>query len=120
MAESDASSWAGPLQGVRVLDFTRVLAGPSAALALADLGAEAGKIEPPGAGDETRPFPPFRDGESHYFLSVNRGKKSIVVDLKSEAGVALAKQLAAKCDVLIENYRPGVMDRLGLSYEALS
>ena len=120
MAESDASSWAGPLRGVRVLDFTRVLAGPSASLALADLGAEVLKVEPPGSGDETRTFPPFREGESHYFLSVNRGKKSIVVDLKTEAGLALAKDLAAKCDILIENYRPGVMDRLGLGYEALS
>jgi crotonobetainyl-CoA:carnitine CoA-transferase CaiB-like acyl-CoA transferase len=113
-------SWAGPLQGIRVLDFTRVLAGPAASLALGDLGAEVLKIEPPGTGDETRSFPPFRAGESHYFLSVNRGKKSIVVDLKTAAGVALAKDLAAKCDVLIENYRPGVMDRLGLGYEALS
>lgn len=120
MSDSATPNWAGPLQGVRVLDFTRVLAGPSAALALADLGAEVLKIEPPGAGDETRTFPPFRDGESHYFLSVNRGKKSIVIDLKTEAGVALAKDLAAKCDILIENYRPGVMDRLGLGYEALS
>jgi crotonobetainyl-CoA:carnitine CoA-transferase CaiB-like acyl-CoA transferase len=120
MEESDRSTWAGPLQGVRVLDFTRVLAGPAASLALADLGAEVVKIEPPGTGDETRSFPPFRDGESHYFLSVNRGKKSIVVDLKTEAGVALARDLATKCDVLIENYRPGVMDRLGLGYEALS
>src|SRR3546814_15488497 len=76
----------GPLQGVRVLDFTRVLAGPAASLALADLGAEVLKIEPPGSGDDTRTFPPFRDGESHYFLSGNRGKKSIVIDLKSEAG----------------------------------
>jgi len=114
------SDWAGPLQGIRVLDFTRVLAGPAAALALADLGAEVLKIEPPGSGDETRSFPPFRDGESHYFLSVNRGKKSIVVDLKTEAGLALARDLAAKSDVLIENYRPGVMDRLGLGYEALA
>jgi len=113
-------SWAGPLQGIRVLDFTRVLAGPAASLALADLGAEVLKIEPPGTGDETRSFPPFRAGESHYFLSVNRGKKSIVVDLKTAAGVALAKDLAAKCDVLVENYRPGVMDRLGLGYEVLS
>jgi crotonobetainyl-CoA:carnitine CoA-transferase CaiB-like acyl-CoA transferase len=108
------------LRGIRVLDFTRVLAGPAAALALADLGAEVLKIEPPGTGDETRAFPPFRAGESHYFLSVNRGKKSIVVDLKSAAGVALAKDLAAKCDILVENYRPGVMDRLGLGYEALA
>jgi len=113
-------SWAGPLQGIRVLDFTRVLAGPAASLALADLGAEVIKIEPPGTGDETRSFPPFRAGESHYFLSINRGKKSIVVDLKTAAGVALVKDLAAKCDVLIENYRPGVMDRLGLGYEPLS
>ncbi len=120
MHETVASSWAGPLQGIRVLDFTRVLAGPAASLALADLGAEVLKIEPPGTGDETRSFPPFREGESHYFLSVNRGKKSIVVDLKTAAGVALVKELAARCDVLIENYRPGVMDRLGLGYETLS
>ena len=113
-------SWAGPLQGIRVLDFTRVLAGPSAALALADLGAEVLKVEPPGTGDETRTFPPFRNDVSHYFLSINRGKKSIVVDLKTEAGVELVTDLAAKCDILIENYRPGVMDRLGLGYAALS
>ncbi len=112
--------WAGPLAGVRVLDFTRVLAGPAAALALADLGAEVWKLEPPGTGDDTRLFPPFREGESHYFLAINRGKKSIVVDLKTPEGVALVRDLAAKCDVLIENYRPGVMDRLGLGYEVLS
>jgi crotonobetainyl-CoA:carnitine CoA-transferase CaiB-like acyl-CoA transferase len=120
MHKEVAPGWAGPLQGVRVLDFTRVLAGPAASLALADLGAEVLKIEPPGTGDETRSFPPFRAGESHYFLSVNRGKKSIVVNLKTAAGVALVKDLAAKCDILIENYRPGVMDRLGLGYEVLS
>ena len=115
-----AASWAGPLAGVRVLDFTRVLAGPAASLALADLGAEVIKIEPPGTGDETRGFPPMRDGESHYFLAINRGKKSIVVDLKAPEGLALVKDLAAKCDVVLENYRPGVMERLGLSYEDLS
>jgi crotonobetainyl-CoA:carnitine CoA-transferase CaiB-like acyl-CoA transferase len=120
MTDSANSTWPGPLAGVRVLDFTRVLAGPAASLALADMGAEVIKIEPPGTGDETRTFPPIRDGESHYFLSVNRGKKSIVVDLKSEAGVALVKDLAGKCDVVVENYRPGVMDRLGLGYEALA
>lgn len=118
--ESDAPSWPGPLAGIRVLDFTRVLAGPAASLALADLGAEVFKIEPPGTGDETRSFPPFRDGESHYYLGNNRGKKSIVIDLKSDAGVALARDLAAKCDIVLENYRPGVMDRLGLGYDALS
>ncbi len=115
-----APSWSGPLQGIRVLDFTRVLAGPSASLALADLGAEVLKVEPPGTGDETRLFPPLRENESHYFLSVNRGKKSIVVDLKNDAGVALVKALAPKCDILIENYLPGVMDRLGVGYETLS
>jgi crotonobetainyl-CoA:carnitine CoA-transferase CaiB-like acyl-CoA transferase len=120
MLESDASAWTGPLAGVRVLDFTRVLAGPAASLALADLGAEVLKVEPPITGDETRTFPPIRDGESHYFLGNNRGKKSIVIDLKSPDGVALARDLAARCDILIENYRPGVMDRLGLGYEALS
>ena len=119
-AALESPSWAGPLAGVRVLDLTRVLAGPAASLALADLGAEVFKIEPPGSGDETRAFPPHRDGESHYFLSVNRGKKSLVVDLKTPAGVALVKDLAAKCDILVENYRPGVMDRLGVGYATLS
>lgn len=119
MTDSSDTPWKGPLAGVRVLDFTRVLAGPAASLALADLGAEVFKIEPPGTGDETRTFPPTRDGESHYYLAINRGKRSIVVDLKSEEGIALVKDLAAKCDVLVENYRPGVMDRLGLGYEAM-
>jgi crotonobetainyl-CoA:carnitine CoA-transferase CaiB-like acyl-CoA transferase len=120
MQPAEPSSWAGPLQGIRVLDFTRVLAGPAASVALADLGAEVLKVEPPDTGDETRLFPPFRDNVSHYFLSVNRGKKSIVVDLKTDTGVALVRDLASKCDILIENYRPGVMDRLGLGYAALS
>jgi crotonobetainyl-CoA:carnitine CoA-transferase CaiB-like acyl-CoA transferase len=119
MSEPAASTWAGPLAGVRVIDFTRVLAGPAASLALADMGAEVFKIEPPGTGDETRSFPPTRDGESHYYLAVNRGKKSIVVDLKSAEGLALIKDLAARCDVLVENYRPGVMERLGLGWEEL-
>jgi crotonobetainyl-CoA:carnitine CoA-transferase CaiB-like acyl-CoA transferase len=86
---------------------------------LADLGAEVIKVEPPD-GDDTRHFPPLRDGESHYFLSVNRSKKSIVVDLKTPEGVALVRELAAASDVLIENYRPGVMERLGLGYELLA
>jgi crotonobetainyl-CoA:carnitine CoA-transferase CaiB-like acyl-CoA transferase len=120
MTEPAPSPWAGPLGGIRVLDFTRVLSGPAASLALADLGAEVIKVEPPGAGDETRTFPPMRDGESHYFLSINRGKKSIVLDLKSAEGVQIAKDLVAKSDIVIENFRPGVMDRLGLGYEELS
>ena len=120
MQDEETASWEGPLAGIRVLDFTRVLAGPAASLALADLGAEIIKVEPPGTGDETRTFPPIRDGESHYFLGNNRGKKSIVIDLKTEQGVKLARDLAARCDVLVENYRPGVMDRLGLGYDTLS
>ncbi len=119
MSDNDTPNWAGPLADIRVLDFTRVLAGPAASLALADLGAEVLKVEPPGSGDETRTFPPFREGESHYFLAVNRGKKSIVIDLKSEAGAQLARDLASKSDIVIENYRPGVMDKLGLGYETL-
>ena len=98
------TAWAGPLAGVRVLDFTRVLAGPAASLALADLGAEVIKVEPPGSGDDTRTFPPIRDGESHYFLSVNRGKKSIVIDLKATDGLQLAKGLALEPDRL-EHHR---------------
>ena len=120
MDNAVSPEWAGPLSGVRVLDFSRVLAGPAASLALADLGAEIIKVEPPGSGDDTRTFPPFSDGHSVYFLGINRGKKSIVIDLKSADGVALARDLAAKCDILIENYRPGVMDRLGLGYDTLS
>lgn len=119
MTVRETAGWSGPLAGVRVIDFTRVLAGPAASLALADLGAEVFKIEPPGTGDETRSFPPIRDGESHYYLAVNRGKKSIVVDLKTPEGLALVKDLAARCDVLVENYRPGVMERLGLGWEEL-
>ncbi len=120
MVDTSVPTYAGPLSGIRVLDFTRVLSGPAASLALADLGAEVLKIESPGTGDETRTFPPMRDGESHYFLSINRGKKSIVIDLKSDAGIALAKDLASRSDIVIENFRPGVMDRLGLGYETLS
>ncbi|MDG0980428.1 MAG: CoA transferase [Halieaceae bacterium] len=116
----EAAHWRGPLSGVRVLDLTRVLAGPAASLALADLGAEVIKVEAPGGGDETRSFPPHKDGESHYFLSINRGKKSIVVDLKSEKGVALLKSLVKESDILLENFRPGVMDKLGLGYSVLS
>jgi crotonobetainyl-CoA:carnitine CoA-transferase CaiB-like acyl-CoA transferase len=103
-----------------VLDFSRVLAGPAASMALADLGAEIIKVEPPGIGDDTRGFPPFSDGHSVYFLGINRGKKSIVIDLKSVDGITLARDLATKCDILIENYRPSVMDNLGLGYNALS
>lgn len=107
-----------PLEGVRVLDFSRVLAGPYCTALMADLGAEVIKVEPP-AGDDYRRIGPFRDGESLLFQSVNRGKKSIVLDLKSEDGAAAARALATECDVLVENFRPGVMDRFGLGADTL-
>jgi crotonobetainyl-CoA:carnitine CoA-transferase CaiB-like acyl-CoA transferase len=114
-----------PLDGLRVLDLSRALAGPYATMTLADLGADVIKIESPGGGDDTRSWgPPFVTGssgvqESTYFLSANRGKKSLAADLKSEAGIELILELARTADVLVENFRPGVMDRLGLSSQRL-
>lgn len=107
-----------PLAGLRVLDLTRVLAGPFATALLADLGAEIIKLEPP-SGDDYRHIGPFRDGESALFALTNRGKKSVVVDLKSPDGQALARQIAATCDVVVENFRPGVAARLGLGADSL-
>jgi crotonobetainyl-CoA:carnitine CoA-transferase CaiB-like acyl-CoA transferase len=110
----------GALAGIRVLDLTRVLAGPYCTMFLGDLGAEVVKVEQPGVGDDTRGWgPPFAGGESAYFLCTNRNKKSLTVDLKSADGIALIKQLAGQADVLIENFRPGAMDRLGLGEKAL-
>ncbi|MBM3277562.1 MAG: CoA transferase [Candidatus Handelsmanbacteria bacterium] len=109
----------GLLDGVRVLDFTRVLAGPYAAMVLADLGAQVIKVELPSAGDEARGFGPFQQGESAYFTSVNRGKKSLTLDLRTPRGQELARHLAGKCQVLIENFRPGSMARFGLGWEEL-
>ena len=117
---AEESSWAGPLAGLRVIDLTRVLAGPFCTQSLGDLGAEVLKIEPPGGGDETRRFPPFIGGESHYFLGINRNKKGLVIDLQKPAGAEILRRLVAKSDILVENYRPGVMDRLGLGYDALA
>jgi crotonobetainyl-CoA:carnitine CoA-transferase CaiB-like acyl-CoA transferase len=119
-ATEHGGSWDGPLAGIKVIDLTRVLAGPFATQSLGDLGAEVLQIEPPGNGDETRHFPPFIDGESHYFLGVNRNKKSLVVDLQQEAGKEILRRLVARADILVENYRPGVMERLGLGYKALA
>ena len=116
-----SDEWQGPLEGVTVVDFTRVLAGPFSTQILADLGAEIIKIEAIDGGDLTRGFPPFRNDESHYFVSINHDKKSIAVDLRHTEGLKIVKRLIAeKADVVIENFRPGVMDRLGLSYAALS
>jgi crotonobetainyl-CoA:carnitine CoA-transferase CaiB-like acyl-CoA transferase len=120
LTDSEHGDWAGPLDGIKVIDLTRVLAGPFATQSLGDLGAEILKIEPPGRGDETRHFPPFLGGESHYFLGVNRNKKSLVIDLQREEGKEILRRLVATADILVENYRPGVMDRLGLGYAALA
>jgi crotonobetainyl-CoA:carnitine CoA-transferase CaiB-like acyl-CoA transferase len=110
----------GALAGIRVLDLTRVLAGPYCTMFLGDLGAEVVKVEQPVVGDDTRGWgPPFAGGESAYFLCVNRNKKSLTVDLKSPEGVALIRRLAEHADVLIENFRPGAMDRLGLGEKEL-
>ncbi|MFH2110617.1 MAG: CaiB/BaiF CoA-transferase family protein [Candidatus Bathyarchaeota archaeon] len=108
-----------PLKGVRVLDLSRVLAGPFCSMTLSDLGAEIIKVEIPGSGDDTRAFPPYIGGESSYFMSVNRGKKSVTLNLKEDAARETLLRLAAGCDVFLENYRPGVTQRLGIDYDAV-
>jgi CoA:oxalate CoA-transferase len=108
------------LDGIRVLDLSRVMSGPYCTAMLADLGAEVIKIEIPGRGDDARHFGPYKDGESAYFLLLNRGKKSLTVDLKSPEGVALVQDIARKSDVVVENFRPGVAKRLGLDYATLA
>lgn len=107
------------LEGVRVLDLSRVMSGPFCSAMLADLGAEVIKMEMPGRGDDSRQFGPFADGESAYFMLLNRGKKSVALDLKSDRGREIAVALAASCDVVVENFRPGVAKRLGLDYASL-
>jgi crotonobetainyl-CoA:carnitine CoA-transferase CaiB-like acyl-CoA transferase len=110
-----------PLEGLTVLDFSRVLAGPYCTMQLADLGARVIKIEQPGRGDDTRAWgPPFVGGESAYFLSVNRNKESLALDLKHARARPIVDALLARADVLVENFRPGTMDRLGLSYDAVA
>jgi crotonobetainyl-CoA:carnitine CoA-transferase CaiB-like acyl-CoA transferase len=112
----------GALDGLVVADFSRVLAGPYATMLLADLGAEVVKVERPGAGDDTRAWgPPYAaDGQSTYFHSVNRNKRSVVIDLSSPAGRTEALQLALRADVLIENFKPGNLERLGLGYSTVA
>ena len=110
----------GPLAGLLVADFSRILAGPYATMLLADLGAEVIKVEGP-AGDDTRTWtPPVREGVSTYYLGVNRNKRSIALDLKDDADVRVARTLAARADVVIENFRPGGLTRFGLDYDAVS
>lgn len=111
----------GPLSGTRVVDLTRALAGPYCTLLLGDMGADVIKIEQPGTGDETRQWgPPFIAGESSYFMSVNRNKRSVTLDLKSNQGLDALRRLTASADVLVENFRPGTMERLGLGYDQAS
>ncbi|ASU57479.1 CaiB/BaiF CoA transferase family protein [Nocardiopsis dassonvillei] len=126
--ESAAGAAPLPLAGVRVADLSRVLAGPYATMLLADMGAEVVKVEQPGRGDDTRAWgPPWAGeagpeghGEAAYFLSVNRNKRSLAVDLKDPEGLAAVQELCAASDVVVQNFRPGVIDRLGLGYEAVS
>lgn len=119
MTQTNSGATKGPLTGIKVLDFSRILSGPYASMVLADLGAEVIKVEPIGSGDETRNFPPFKGGLSHYYIALNRSKKSISLNLKSPEGQKIAKDLAQQSDIVLENFRPGVMDRLGLGYDTL-
>jgi crotonobetainyl-CoA:carnitine CoA-transferase CaiB-like acyl-CoA transferase len=107
------------MEGVRVIDFTTTVAGPGSTFFLCDLGAEVIKVEKPGLGDEARLFPPYKGTQSASFTALNRGKKGITLDLKKEKAVAVFKSLVAASDVLVENFRPGVMARLGLGYNDL-
>jgi crotonobetainyl-CoA:carnitine CoA-transferase CaiB-like acyl-CoA transferase len=110
-----------PLAGIRVADFSRVLAGPLASMLLADLGADVVKVERPGTGDDTRAWgPPFVGDDAAYFLSLNRNKRSVVLDLGTEEGASAARRLALASDVVIENFRPGLMARFGLDFDTLS
>ncbi len=119
MADGAKEALPGPLDGIRVLDFSMFLAGPYCSRLMADMGAEIIKVEPP-AGDFLRHAPPFREGKSAYFGHMNCGKKSLALDLKSEHGREAIRRLIKSVDVVLENFRPGVMARLGLDYEALS
>lgn len=108
-----------PLDGVKVIDFTRVYAGPYCTMMLADLGAEVIKIEKQGTGDDTHDFQPVKDGESGYFTYLNRNKKSLSLDLKAKESIEIVKELATWADIVVENFSPGVVDRLGVGYDDL-
>jgi len=109
-----------PLEGLVILDLTRVLAGPFATMMLSDMGARVIKVENPAGGDDSRAFAPMLNGESAYFMSINRGKESVAINLKDPKGKELLLELVKKVDVLVENFKPGTMDKLGLGYEVLS
>ncbi|WP_432403292.1 CaiB/BaiF CoA transferase family protein [Wukongibacter sp. M2B1] len=109
----------GVLEGIKVLDLTRVLAGPYCTMILGDMGAEIIKVERPKTGDDSRAFGPFINEESAYFMSINRNKKSITINLKKEKGKNILKELVKDSDIIVENFKPGTMEKLGLEYEAL-
>ncbi len=109
----------GPLEGLKVLDLTRVLAGPYCTMILGDLGADIIKVEMPVTGDDSRHFGPYQNGESAYFMSLNRNKRSMTLNLKTDQGKELLRNLVKKVDVIIENFRPGTMEKLGLGYAEL-
>ena len=114
-----SSAIGGPLNGVTVVDLTRILAGPYCTMLLADLGARVIKVERPGGGDDARETGPFVDGQSAYFVSVNRNKESIVLDVKAEADRRTFDRLLERADVLVENFRPGTMEKLGYGWESV-
>jgi len=121
MPDPRPSDDAPPLAGLRVLDLSRVLAGPLCTMILGDLGADVIKVERPGSGDDTRQWgPPWSGDESAYFLCVNRNKRSVAADLKSEAGQALVRRLAQRADVVVENFAPGMLEGWGLGYGDLA
>ncbi|MGL5440212.1 MAG: CaiB/BaiF CoA transferase family protein [Filifactoraceae bacterium] len=109
----------GALQGITILDMTRVLAGPFSGMMFADMGANVIKIETPKKGDDSRSFAPFKNGESSYFMNLNRNKRSITINLKNPEGVKVFLELVSKADILLENFRPGTMEKLGIGYEKL-
>jgi CoA:oxalate CoA-transferase len=113
------SSVKGPLSGVTVIDLSRILAGPYCTMMMAELGARVIKVEPPKGGDDARAYGPFIEGRSMYFASVNRGKESIALDLKLDADRAIFEKLLGKADVIVENFRPGTMEKLGYGWEQL-
>ncbi|MHA1598138.1 MAG: CoA transferase, partial [Alphaproteobacteria bacterium] len=109
----------GPLSGITVIDLSRVLAGPYCTMVLADMGARVIKVENPSGGDDARQFGPFIKDKSAYFMSLNRGKESIALNLKDDADRAILDDLLARADVVVENFRPGIMEKLGLGWEDL-